>query len=79
LDDYGPYELAAAVARALERDALGVGAIAHILDTRRRQRGQKPPVPLALPDRPGVRDLDVTPHPLESYDVLARSDPDDPA
>jgi transposase len=78
LDDYGPHELGAAVARALERDALGAGAIAHILETRRRQRGQKPPIPLALPDRPGVRDLDVTPHRLETYDELSRSDPDDP-
>jgi transposase len=77
LDDYGPLELGAAVARALERDALGAGAIAHILETRRRQRGQKPPLPLALPDRPGVRDLDVTPHRLETYDELTRSDPDD--
>lgn len=77
LDDYGPHELGAAVARALERDALGAGAIAHILETRRRQRGQKPPIPLALPDRPGVRDLDVTPHRLETYDELTRSDPDD--
>jgi len=78
LDDYGPRELAAAVGQALERDALGAGTIAHILETRRRQRGQKPPVPLALPDRPGVRDLDITPHALESYDALTRSDPDDP-
>ena len=77
LDDYGPQELAAAVTRALERDALGAGAIAHILETRRRQRGQKPPIPLALPDRPGVRDLDVTPHRLETYDELTRTDPDD--
>ena len=77
LDDYGPQELAAAVTRALERDALGAGAIAHILETRRRQRGQKPPIPLALPDRPGVRDLNVTPHRLETYDELTRSDPDD--
>ncbi|HXG48976.1 MAG TPA: IS21-like element helper ATPase IstB [Methylomirabilota bacterium] len=61
LDDYGPHELAAAIDRALERDALGVGASAHILETRRRQRGLKPPMPLALPDHPGVRDLDVTP------------------
>jgi len=30
-----------------------------------------------LPDRPGVRDLDVTPHRLETYDELTRSDPDD--
>jgi transposase len=77
LEDYGPQELTAAVTRALERDALGAGAIAHILETRRRQRGQKPPIPLALPDRPGVRDLDVTPHRLETYDELTRSDPDD--
>jgi len=76
LDDYGPRELATAVARALERDALGADAIAHLLETQRRQRRQPPPIPLALPDRPGVRDLDVTPHPLESYDDLARSDPD---
>jgi transposase len=77
LDDYGPQELAAAVDRALERDALGAGAIAHILETRRRQRGLKPPIPIALPDRPGVRDLDVTPHRLETYDDLTRSDPGD--
>jgi hypothetical protein len=76
LDDYGRQELAA-VAEALKRDALGAGAVTHILETRRRQRGQKPPMPLALPDRPGVRDLDLTPHSLESYDDLTRSDPDD--
>jgi hypothetical protein len=79
LDDYGPQELTAAIERALERDALGAGAIAHILETRRRQRGLKPPMPMALPDHPGVRDLDVTPHRLETYDALTRSDPDDAA
>jgi transposase len=78
LDDYGPQELAAAIDRALERDALGAGAITHILETRRRQRGLKPPIPMALPDRPGVRDLDVRPHRLETYDELTRSDSDDP-
>jgi hypothetical protein len=77
LDDDGSQELAAAIARALERDALGAGAIAHILETRRRQRGLKPPIPMALPDRPGVRDLEVTPHRLETYDALTRSNPDD--
>ena len=77
LDDYGPQELAAAVALALARDALGAGSIAHILETRRRQRGHPPPVPMILPDRPGVRDLTITPHRLESYDDLSRPDPDD--
>jgi hypothetical protein len=31
LDDYRPQELTAAIDRALERDALGAGTIAHIL------------------------------------------------
>jgi hypothetical protein len=78
LDDYGPQELAAAVARALETDALGAGTIAHLLEQHRRQRHQKPPLRLVLPDHPGVRALDVTPHRLESYDALTRPDPDDP-
>ena len=77
LDDYGAPELAAAVTAALARDALGAGAIAHLLETRRRHRGHQPPVPLALPDHPGVRDLAVTPHRLETYDAFSRPDPDD--
>jgi transposase len=77
LEDYGPQELAAAVTRALETDALGAGAIAHPLEPRRRQRRQPPPVRFVLPDHPGVRTLDVTPHRLESYDVLTRPDSDD--
>ena len=68
LDDYGP--------QALARDALGAGSIAHLLEIRRRQQGRTPPLPLALPNRPGVRDLDVRPHRLESYDALT-SRPDD--
>ena len=79
LDDYGPEELAAAVALALERDALGAGSIAHILETRRRQRGLKPPLRLTLPDRPGLRDLDVRTHDLETYDALGQRDHDDDA
>jgi hypothetical protein len=77
IDDYGPHELAAGGTLALARDALGAGAIAHILETRRRRRGHQPPVPLALPDHPGVRDLDVTPHRLETYDAFSRPDADD--
>ena len=79
LDDYGPQELAAAVDDALQRDALGAGSIAHILETRRRQRGLKPPLRLTLPDRPGLRDLDVRPHDLETYDAIGQHDPDDAA
>ena len=77
LDDYGPEELAKAVDIALEHDALGAGSITHILETRRRQRGLKPPLRLTLPDRPGLRDLDVQPHDLETYDALGQRNPDD--
>ena len=77
LDDYGPQELSAAVAIALQRDALGAGSITHILETRRRQRGLKPPLRLTLPDRPGLRDLDVRSHDLETYDALGQNSPDD--
>ena len=61
LDDYGPQELATAIQLALTRDALGADSIAHVLETRRRHRGHAPPVPMILPDRPGVRDLDDHP------------------
>ena len=54
-----PQELAAAVTTALERDALGAGSIAHILETRRRHQGRKPPNSGSpSPTVPGVRDLD---------------------
>jgi hypothetical protein len=77
LDDYGAAELAAAVAAALARDAPGAGGIAHLVEQRRRARGHRPPVPVVLPDDPRIRDLDVSSHPLESYDDLTSSLPDD--
>ena len=78
LDDYGPQELAAAIAVALERDALGAGSITHILETRRRQRGLQPPLRFTLPNRPGLADVDVRSHDLETYDALRQPTPDDP-
>jgi transposase len=77
LDDYGATELAVAITLALERNALGAGSIAHILETRRRQRGQRPALPVLLPHRPGVSDLELTPPCLETYDDLNPFDPDD--
>lgn len=77
LDDYGDGALAAAVAEALERDTPTPSAVAWLLEQRRRRKGQPPPVNVALPDRPEVRDLRVTPHDLEDYDALAERDEDD--
>lgn len=82
LDDYGAEELRAAVHEALAREAYGAGSVAHILEQRRRARGLKPVVPVALPDDPRVRNLRVTPHNLESYDALGKRNPnpdDDPS
>ena len=79
LDDYGAVELTAAVAVALARDACGAGSVAHLLEQRRRARGQRPPVPVILPDDPRVRDLDVPSHSLETYDALSRRRPDAPS
>ena len=78
LDDYGAAELATAIATALARDACGAGSIAYFLERRRRTLRQLPPVPVVLPADPRVRDLDVSPHALESYDVLIPQ-PADPA
>jgi len=85
LDDYGVAELTAAVDTALAREAPGAGVVAHLLEQRRQARGERPPVPVVLPDDPRVRDLDVPLHPLETYDALSRlrtdacNDPADPA
>jgi transposase len=79
LDDYGPEELRAAVAAAIEREAFSAGSVAHLLEQRRRGRGQRPPMRVDLPDDPRVRDLALTPHRLESYDELGRNDDDDEA
>ena len=76
LDDYGAAELPAAVTVALDRDACGAGSVAYFLEQRRRTLRQLPPVPVVLPADPRVRDLDVSPHALESYDALIDPDPD---
>jgi transposase len=77
LDDYGAKELRAATKIALEREAFSSGSIAHLLEQRRRARGLKPPIPLALPDDPRVRDLRITPHSLEDYDALGKPEHDE--
>jgi transposase len=77
LDDYGAIELTAAVKIAIERAAYSAGSIAHILEQRRRSRGERPPTRVDLPADPRVRDLRVTPHRLEDYDGLAKRHDDE--
>jgi hypothetical protein len=74
LDDYGAEELRAAVRIAIEREAFGAGSIAHVLEQRRRARGERPPMRVELPADPRVRNLRVIPHRLEKYDELSKPD-----
>lgn len=68
LDEYGRDELTVAVAEALASGSPHPETVRLVLDRRRRGRRQAPPVPVALPDDPRVRDLVVIPHALADYD-----------
>jgi hypothetical protein len=78
LDDYGAPALAAAVGEALTGEAPSAGTIAHRLDQARRRRGQKPVVPLVLPEHPGVQALTVESHALETYEAHTPDPTGDP-
>ncbi|MCC7243078.1 MAG: IS21 family transposase [Acidobacteria bacterium] len=78
LDDYGATALAAAVDEALTRPPASAATIAYLLEQQRRRRGLAPVVPLVLPNHPGVQDLEVPAHALESYDALSPDRPRDP-
>ncbi len=70
LNAHGAAALERAIADALERDAPHLAGVRHLIDQRRQQSGQPPPLPLALPDDPRLRNLHVRPHDLADYDQL---------
>lgn len=70
LDRHGPGELEAALAEAAGAGVGHLGAVKHVLDRRREERGLPTPVPVPLPDDPKVRDIVVTPHALSRYDAI---------
>jgi hypothetical protein len=72
LDQFGRPEMVAAVDEALAAGSPSVETVQLILDRRRRARRLSPAIPVALPDRPEVRNLTVIPHDLADYD------PEDP-
>jgi len=74
LDEHGPTDLAVAVAEALAAGSPHPETVRLVLDRRRHARRQAPPLPVALPDDPRVRDLVVRPHDLADYDP---EDPDE--
>ena len=74
LDTWGPEAVESAVQRALEVDALHVAAVRQILEQRAQDAGTPPPIAVALPDDPKVRELHVQPHDLCSYDDIGGGD-----
>jgi transposase len=71
LDEFGAERFQGALREALRKDIPHHHAVRQILEAERRAAGQRPALPVELPDDPRVRDLVVRPHPLESYDALA--------
>lgn len=70
LERNGPRELDTAIAKALAQGTPHLGAVHQILDHRRQERGQPPPVGPHLPNDPRIQGYSVTPHALDTYDQL---------
>ena len=77
LDAYGASALNTALAEALERGAVSADSVAHILDQKRREQNQPPPLVPAVLDDPRIRAIHIVPHSLAPYDDLAAPDRDD--
>jgi transposase len=70
LDTYGAAELTHAVDEALAADVPHPNAVRQVLERRREQRDQPPPLTLTLPDNDKARDIVVRPASLAAYDQL---------
>lgn len=70
LAEYGAGELEAAIAEALAQQAPHPDGVRQVLERRREQRQQPPPLPIALPANPKVQNARVRPASLATYDAL---------
>ena len=70
LHRYGAAELQIAVREAIDRGVPHPNAVRLALERRREQRGDPPPVAIALPAAVQARDAPVRPHALDTYDRL---------
>lgn len=76
VDTWGAAVVEEAVQAAIAADALHVAAVRQVIEQRAQAENTPPPIPVALPDDPRVRDLHVRPHALSSYDTLGDRDDD---
>lgn len=70
LDVVPAAELDSAITEAVAKDAPHVGAVQQILDRRRAERGEPPPVVPRFSTNPRAAAVVVRPHALSSYDRL---------
>jgi transposase len=71
LDAYGASEMTRAVDEALAHDVPHPNAVRQVLERRREQRDQPPPLTLTLPDNDKLKGIVVRPAALAPYDQLA--------
>ena len=79
LDTEHAGRLDAAIAESLARGTPHIGAVRHLLDRARKDRGQPPAVEPHLPADPRLEGLVVRPHALSTYDRLQRMTDDEDA
>jgi transposase len=77
LDTERADHLDAVIEQALARGMPHLGAVRHLLDRARKDRGQPPAVEPHLPADPRLEGLVVRPHPLSTYDQLQRMTDDE--
>jgi hypothetical protein len=67
---YGAAELQAAITEALARDVPHPNAVRLVLERRREERQEPPPIAVTLPEHVRAKDQPVTSHSLDPYDQL---------
>lgn len=72
LDEYGAAELEHAITEALQQQVPHPEAVRQILERRREHRQQPPPLAIALPNHPKVKQLVVPTASLADYDQLSQ-------
>jgi hypothetical protein len=77
LDLHGAAALDDALGGALEAQAPHLAAVRQLLEQARHAQRQPPPIAVALPEDPRLRDIIVHPHPLTTYDQLRTENEND--
>jgi hypothetical protein len=74
---YGAAELQAAILEALERNVPHPNAVRLVLERRREERQEPPPIAVTLPEHIQTKDRPVRPHDLAAYDKLKETADED--